>query len=315
MASLTVDETVERTRIAETRALRLSIISTAVLGTGAVVWGMLSGARVILFDGVYMLAGIALVAVSLAASLASSSAPSPEYPFGRHAATPLAVAMQGAALLGTLVYGAADAVTVLLGGGSEAAALSVLLYGVISAVAALVVVLMLRRAGRVSALAQAEVVSWRAGTLLSLVVAIGGVAAVVLSASGYQHIAAFIDPILVLIACALITPMALRLVREGVRELLEAAPSPQLSAKIAAAVAEGAAAVSTAERTLPEPIIRSTKLGQRLYVEVDFVVPCGCWQVDDEDAVRLAITDRLDQLGLLVWATIALTTDPVLTED
>ena len=35
----------------------------------------------------------------------------------------------------------------------------------------------------------------------------------------------------------------------------------------------------------------------------------------DEDVVRNAITDRLDRLGLLVWATVTLTTDSVLTQD
>ncbi len=44
-------------------------------------------------------------------------------------------------------------------------------------------------------------------------------------------------------------------------------------------------------------------------------MPCGRWQVDDEDVVRNAITDRLDRLGLLVWATVTLTTDSVLTQD
>lgn len=67
--------------------------------------------------------------------------------------------------------------------------------------------------------------------------------------------------------------------------------------------------------TLPPPIIRSTKLGQRLYVEVDFIVAKGEWQVDEEDAVRLAITERLDALGLLVWATIDLTTNPAMAAD
>lgn len=308
-------EETEQAHTVETRALYLSIVATAVLGSGALLWGVLSGARVILFDGVYMLAGIALVTVSLVASRASSRAPSPEYPFGRHAATPLAVALQGAALLGTLIYGAADAIGVLLEGGSGAAALSVLLYGVISGLASVIVMLLLRRAGRVSALAQAEVVSWRAGALLSLVVAVGGVVAVLLYANGLGHLAAFIDPILVLIACVGIAPMAIQLVREGVGELLEASPGPDLRARIAAAVAEGAAAACDSGRTLPEPIIRSTKLGQRLYVEVDFLVPCGRWQVDDEDVVRNAITDRLDRLGLLVWATVTLTTDSVLTQD
>lgn len=120
-----------------------------------------------------------------------------------------------------------------------------------------------------------------------------------------------------LIACAGIAPMAVGLARDGVRELLEASPDEALRGRIAAAVADGLGDALTPARasTLPPPTIRSTKLGQRLYVEVDFIVAKGEWQVDEEDAVRLAITERLDALGLLVWATIELTTNPALAAD
>lgn len=116
----------------ERRALTASLIATAVLGAVAIVWGIASGARVVIFDGIYQLAGIVLVASSMLAARTAASPPSTDYPFGRHAATPLAVALQGAALLATLAYGAVDAVTVILAGGSAAAGISVLAYGVVS---------------------------------------------------------------------------------------------------------------------------------------------------------------------------------------
>ena len=103
---------------ADMRPLRVSMFATAGLGVGAVLWGIATESRVILFDGVYMLAGIVLVAVSMIASRAATMAPSREYPFGRHAARPLAVALQGSAILGTLVYGVADALVVIFAGGT-----------------------------------------------------------------------------------------------------------------------------------------------------------------------------------------------------
>lgn len=294
----------------ETRALTGSLVATLVLGTAAVTWGVWSGARVILFDGVYMLAGIALVAVSLLASKAATSRPSTDYPFGRHAATPLAVALQGSALLGTVVYGAADAVGVIVDGGSPAAASSVLVYGLVSGAASVAVMLWLRPAARVSDLARAEVVSWRAGALLSLVVAVGGVVALVLSSRDLGRAAAFVDPALVLVACVMITPMAISLCRGGVRELLEAAPPAELREQMSAMVD-----AARSEHDLPEPTVRATVLGRRLYAEVDFLVDPGCWTVDDEDKVRRAVLDRLETLDYEVWATVELTTDPALTED
>lgn len=299
----------------ERRSLTISMGATGLIGVAAIVLGIVTDARIILFDGVYMLAGIVLVAVSMLASRVAQTRPTPEYPFGMHAATPLAVALQGAALLGTLAYGAIDAVSVIAVGGSDAAALPVLTYGVATATASLLVMGLLRPGARVSSLARAELVSWRVGALMSLVVAAGGGIGLLLTER--TDLVRYLDPGLVLVACALALPMALGLTRQGVRELLEAAPPEPLRAQISEAVAAGVAAVSSLSgtHTLGDPVIRSTKLGRRLYVEVDFIVAEHEWTVDEEDDIRRAIVQRLDTLDLEIWATVELTTDPALAAD
>ncbi len=278
------------------------MFATAGLGVGAVLWGIATESRVILFDGVYMLAGIVLVAVSMIASRAATMAPSREYPFGRHAARPLAVALQGSAILGTLVYGVADALVVIFAGGSDNAPIGLIMYGVATAVASLILTRWLGRLARESELARAEVVSWRASAVLSVMVAAGGVIGLVLLAR-HNTLARYIDPVLLLIACALVTPMAVALIRDGVRELLEAAPPADVQSAI-----DDAVEVVRLQEKLPAPAVRATKLGQRLYVEVDFLVPAGQWSVDDEDRVRRAVIERLEYLDLSVWASVDLTT-------
>ncbi len=278
------------------------MFATAGLGVGAVLWGIATESRVILFDGVYMLAGIVLVAVSMIASRAATMAPSREYPFGRHAARPLAVALQGSAILGTLVYGVADALVVIFAGGSDNAPIGLIMYGVATAVASLILTRWLGRLARESDLARAEVVSWRASAMLSVMVAAGGVIGLVLLAR-HNTLARYIDPVLLLIACALVTPMAVALIRDGVRELLEAAPPADVQSAI-----DDAVEVVRLQEKLPAPAVRATKLGQRLYVEVDFLVPAGQWSVDDEDRVRRAVIERLEYLDLSVWASVDLTT-------
>lgn len=299
---------------AERRALTLSLAATVVVGGIAIVWGIVAGARMILFDGVFTIAGIVLVSVSFLASRAAGKAPTREYPFGRHAATPLAVGLQGAALLGTVGYGAADALLVILDGGSDAASVSLFVYGLVSASAALIVMLLLRPYARRSALALAEFASWRAGMVLSLVAAAGGGVGILLAPTAWAKIVPFLDPVLVLLACATVVPMALGLVRQGMRELLGAAPPPDLQTAIDAAISDGVSHVGLGD-DLPRPIVRASKLGRRLLVEVDFVVSEHAWSVDEEDVLRRAITDRLDALGYQTWATIELTTDPALAAD
>jgi predicted Co/Zn/Cd cation transporter (cation efflux family) len=290
----------------ERAALLGSAVVAGVLGTAGVVWGLVAGSGVILFDGVYSLAGIALVAVSFLASRAARSSPSERYPFGRHAATPLAVAMQGTALIATLVYGAADAAGTLLAGGSDGDPTSLLAYGAVTAVASTVAAVALRRRAPDSELVHAEVVSWRAGAWLSVVVALGGVAGRLLQDAGQPVAAGFVDPVLLLLAVLLVAPLPVRLVRAGMHELLEGAPPPEVEAQIARVVE-----AARTRHDLPEPLVRATKLGRRLYVEVDFVVASGsAWDVTDEDAVRHAVVDPLLLLPYDVWATVEITADP-----
>ena len=292
----------------EAAALRLSLVATSVLAVLGLGWGLISDAGVVLFIAVYLLASVVLVSVSMVAARAASTAPSPKYPFGRHAATPLATALQGATLVGTLVYGVVQSARVFIEGGSDAPPYAIYGFGVLLAGVSLIVVLLLRRSDPASVLARVELTAWRVRLVIGVVLIVGGLLAEVLNG----RLARLVDPVLVLATFALIIPRALTLVRAGVRELLEAAPAPRLQTNIEHAVATGMAEVADPDggRTLPVPSVRSAKLGQRLYVEVQFVVEPGLWRVEDEDAVREAITANLTRVGLDAWTTVVLTTDP-----
>ena len=194
----------------ERAALTGSIVASAVCGGLAVVWGVLSGARIILFDGAYALIGIGIAGLSLRIAHAVAAGPTRRFPFGRDALTPMMVVAQGVALVATLFYAGADAV----------------------------------------------------------------------------------DPVLVLVACAVLVPTPLRLLRSGTVELLEGEPSAEISDAVRATVEEVRQRFG-----LDEPIVRLHKLGRKLYVEVDFVVEPGEWDVSEEDGVRRAVADGLAPLG------------------
>ncbi len=200
-----------------------------------------------------------------------------------------------------------DAVLVIRGGGVQVAPGAVLLYGVISMVASLVVTWRMRRTSD-SDLVAAEAAQWKAGAWLSAVIGTGGLVALVLDGTSWDGAVPFADPVLVLIACLVITPVPFRMLRDAGLELLEAAPSPTVQHEISASVRDAQEAFG-----LPDPHVAATKLGDRLYLEVVFVVGEG-WAVSEEDAVRHAIIDRLEPLGYDVWANVELTTDAGLVE-
>jgi predicted Co/Zn/Cd cation transporter (cation efflux family) len=293
----------------ERRALLGSIAVSVFCGLLAVVWGLLSGARIILFDGAYALIGIAIAGVSLRVARAVAAGPTRRFPFGREALTPLTVVGQGVALAATLFYAGADAVTVIRDGGSPVTPGPVAVYGAVTGVLSLGTAWWLRRAAPRSDLVDAEREQWRADAVLSAVIVVGSLVALVLVRGGRAAVAAYVDPVLVLVACAILLPTPLRLLRAGGVELLEGEPPAAVAGPVRAVVA-----AVRARFGLDEPVLRLHKLGGKLYVEVGFVVRPGEWDVADEDAVRRAVVEGLEPLGLDVWASVELTTDRTLVD-
>jgi predicted Co/Zn/Cd cation transporter (cation efflux family) len=289
----------------ESRALRLSVYASLLVGVVGIVWGLAADARVVLFDGIFTMFGTALSGLSLLASWAAGLEADDRFPFGRGAVIPVAIVVQGAALSATLVYAAIDSVSLLFSGGTDAAPLSVVGYGLVTLVVAIAVTIGLPRIAPDSELAAAEADQWRAGALLSAIIAVGAAAATGAAAAGWHQIVPYADPVLVLVAVGVLAPVPVRLLRSGGREILEAAPPAEV-----ARVIDAEAARAAAEFGLGEPIVRATKLGRRLYVEVDFIVEPGKWDVADEDRVRRSLIGGLTPLGYEIWANVELTTDP-----
>lgn len=291
--------------MSEARALRLSVYASLLVGVVGVVWGLVTDARIVLFDGIFTIFGTALSGLSLLASWAAGLEPDERYPFGREAVIPVAIVVQGAALTATLFYAAFDSISLLLAGGTDAAPASVVGYGVLTLVVAIAVMLGLPRLAPRSELAAAEADQWKAGALLSAIIAVGAAAATGADALGWDAVVRYADPVLVLVAVAVLAPVPWRLLTSGGREILEAAPPAEVSRGI-----EAEARRVAGEFGLGEPIVRATKLGRRLYVEVDFLVGAGEWDVSEEDKVRRSLIAGLDPLGYDVWANVELTTDP-----
>lgn len=305
---MAVEANVEHVR-AERRAQLSSLWASVAVAVGALLLGIFSGTRIIVFDGAYMGVGIMLSWVSLRAASVSASGPTSRFPFGRDALTPLMVLIQGLAIAGTLLFAAGDAIVIIRDGGSVVNPIIIALYGTVTAAAGFYVARWVRGKAPDSDLVSAEVSQWRAGAVLSVMMMFGAVAAVILQGVGLDNVALYIDPVLVLIASVMVAIIPIRLIRTGLNELLEGAPSREITD----AVAEAVGSVREAF-VLPQPVIRSGKVGHKLYVEVDFIVSGSDWNIGEEDAVRRAVVSALEPLGLDIWAVVSLTADPGLAE-
>jgi predicted Co/Zn/Cd cation transporter (cation efflux family) len=289
----------------EQRLLLQSMILGGAFGVVGVVWGLAAGSQIILFDGVYASLAILLSWLSLRASQLVAAGATVRYPYGREALAPLVIAVQGMALLGTCLYAIVTSVQSILDGGSEVDAGSAALYGLITTVGALAVWFHLRRYAAQSELVGAETAQWAAGWLLSLGMLVAFGAVLLLEGTSYDGIASYVDPVLVLVVCMAFLPAPFRMVRTTVVELLEGAPPADVQAPVRALVEQ-----VTEEFGLTEPVVRMSKLGTKLYLEVDYLVEAGRWDVSDADRVRHALRDRLASLPYTVWLNVDLSTDP-----
>lgn len=141
--------------------------------------------------------------------------------------------------------------------------------------------------------------------MLSGVLAVGFGLAVVLTRLDTDTVVPYIDPVLVLSDTAMLIPTPLRMMRTSFRELLEAAPDHSVTKPVTDALA-----AARQQFGLPEPDLRIGKVGRKLYIELDFVVEPGVWDVGDADLVRRDLLERLARPGQLLWVNVELHTDP-----
>jgi predicted Co/Zn/Cd cation transporter (cation efflux family) len=289
------------------RALRVSVAGGAVVVLLAVSIGLWTGSQVILFDGVQAFIGIGLAWIALRAARIVQAGPTDRFPFGREALSPLVVGVEAIALLATCTYAALEAVNTILDGGGELPAAPQLIYASITSVLALWVWWLLRRVPDAEMVA-AEAIAWFAGAVLSvaMLVAFGG--ALVLDSAGLGHVAAYVDPALLLLACVAFVVPPIGMLRSAFHELLEGVPLGPLHDQVDELVR------ATTERFgLTEPVVRMSKLGPKLYLEVEFLVD-GEWTVDSSDRVRRDLVERLGEVPHHPWVTVGFTADRSLIE-
>jgi predicted Co/Zn/Cd cation transporter (cation efflux family) len=208
------------------------------------------------------------------------------------------IAIQGLVLAATLVYAAVEAIFVIVDGGSDITAGWGIAYGVLTAVASLIVWRWLAaRAGTADVLVS-EAVGWKVAALRGAGMIVGFSILGLLTGSRWDGAAPYVDPVMVLVTCVLFLPAPYGMVRRTVGEMMEAAPV----SSVRVPVIEAIEAVAD-HHHLDDPVIRLSKLGPRLYVEVDVTVRPDV-TVEQQHEVRLDLERRLAQIPYDVWLTL-----------
>jgi predicted Co/Zn/Cd cation transporter (cation efflux family) len=112
---------------------------------------------------------------------------------------------------------------------------------------------------------------------------------------------------MVVLTSAIYLKIPARLASEGLHEVLTMSAAPEVRDQVLAQAADVA-------RTwgLAEPVVRLSKVGSRLDVEVVFLVEPGSTArtVEEFDEVRAELDERLRATGLEPWMSVEFTADP-----
>lgn len=285
-------------------ALRLSMWAGGSIGVIGIVWGITSGSQMILFDGAFALFGIVLTLVTLLVLRMVEAGPSPRFPFGHESLTPLVIGLQGLVLLAVCGYAVVEAVSTINAGGSEIAPGWAIAYAAVSLTGSIGVWAWMRPVGRRSELIAAEATQWLATCAFGVGMLVGFGAILLAEGTSWESASRYVDPTMVIVAGVVVLPTPVRLIRTMAAELFEAVPPADVGEPIRDAVD-----VVMTEAGIAGAVTLMTKVGRKLYLEVDVVVDPS-FTVAEVDRIRHDILGRLADLPVEVWLNAEFTADP-----
>jgi cation diffusion facilitator family transporter len=291
--------------VRDQRLLLISVWVSAGFAVVSSVWGILAGSSMIVFDGLYSFVSVGLSLLAVLALRFSGRGADERFPWGREAAEPVAVVLKAGTLGALCLYAAVQGVVDIVHGGREMSFDWAVGYAALTAVVVLFVGLVLRR-GAGSDLVRAEAAEWLADALLSAFVLVGFIVALVLDRSGRGDLAAYVDPAMVVLGSLVFLRVPARLVVDGMREVLAMSPASPVLDDLRSMVE------AVRERYgFDEVVLRATKIGSRVDVDVVYLVGAGTEvaTVEQCDEVRADLVQRLAPAGYDRALTVSFTAD------
>ncbi len=285
---------------AERRGLVASIAASGAIGVVGIGWGIAVGSQMVLLDGVYAIVGILVSVVLLVGSAIAASEPSERYPFGRESVAPMVIGVQGFVLAATLFYAAAEGAFTIVDGGSDVAPGWGFAYGAFATVGSLAFWAWIRPRVGASGVLGAEAAAWGVAAFRGVGMMVGFALMFVLEGSRWDALVPYVDPAMVIVTSIVFLPTPLGMIRSTFVELTEGAPPESLQR-------EAGERVTTVMGRfgIDDAVVRMTKVGPKLYVEVEASAPPGT-TIEEEHRVRNAVRSELSDLPATIWLTVEL---------
>lgn len=205
----------------ERKLLQISTLSSFLFATVGIGFGLWMGSLVILFDGAYSLVSLFLTSISLCAAIWIRHPKAQSSLITVEKIEPLVIAFKGFVITAMCMVSFHSAVEDLLNGGQPVNADLTVWFGIWNFVGCFACYRALRVMGKKahSALVDAESKQWSMDTVISASVLLGFAIALVLVVLGDTVDAAYVDPIMVILASLYFGVMPIKMVIQAIKTL------------------------------------------------------------------------------------------------
>lgn len=277
------------------------------MAVASVVVGFWTGARSIVFDGMYSVVDAGMTAIAWCVARLIARGSDCRFQFGYWHLEPMLALLNSAMLVVACVYGFIDGTGSLLSGGTTMGFGAPVFYAGAGTILNFSVYAFLSRRGRNldSMLLRLDARSWLIGGILSGGIFLSFALAGVMKLSGWGRMAALVDPVVLLVLALCLVPLPLATIIKVGREILQIAPA-DLDARVTRI-----AVATAAKHGFVDHRSHVTKVGRVQFIEMGFVAPSSSLTVSygDLDAIRREIAEAMGGLGPGHWLSVDFTAD------
>lgn len=291
----------------EQQVFKHSIFVTTLVALTGIIFGILSGAMSIIFDGVFSAIDASMSILSLVVVRLLTRPGSRRFQHGFWHIEPMVLTLNGCVLVLLCFYAFINAVTSLLAGGRELAFDWAIVYSVIVCLVCYGMFFYERRANKRvgSELLMLDIQSWLMSGTITLALLLAFVTGWLLQDTRYDYLTPYVDPAILAVLTLILIPMPLKTVGRALREVLLITPA-DLDARISDVMEQ-----FSREYQFEDYSYYAVYIGRGLFVEIHVVLPerLKDASVDALDALREKISNAIGEEGKHRWFTLSFTRD------
>jgi len=235
----------------------------------ALIVGFLIKSQVIIFDGIFNLAGVALTYLSIFSLKFINKRDSLNYPYGKEAFEPFIAIIQYFIILYICITTITSAVQVILKGGHIVETTYGMLYGFLTAIFSIGVYIYLKTITKnnLTSIGQVELDQWKFGCMLSIGILIGFSISWIMEKTAWAEYSYYTDPVLTIIITLIFIKTAIFAIKDCVRELLMAIPSKEIVKSINKIIEK-----INNKYKLSNHVLRLGRVGGKIFIEIAYII-------------------------------------------